>query len=162
MACETWNRLLFLFGLMHRLGSSLSLKGLKIAIAHERSKKVRKYERNVRRDGLGYPARAPNFTVGFFLRRRGLAVENNNKFPCQFLQVTFEMLRMSQVRISLLFSWDGLEPSLPNAPYFIILLCLTPDDFTCAWESAGAQWVKPQCAPMPLSNHRQFYPLILP
>ena len=61
---------------------------------------------------VGYPASAPKFTVGFFLRRRGLPVENNNKFSRQFLQVTFEMLQMSQVRLSLLFSWDGLEPSL--------------------------------------------------
>ena len=25
--------------------------------------------------------------------------------------------------------------------HFIILLCLTPDDFTCQGENAGAQWV---------------------
>jgi hypothetical protein len=36
---------------------------------------------------------------------------DNNKFSRQFLQVTFEMLQMSQVRLSLLFSWEGLEPS---------------------------------------------------
>ena len=29
----------------------------------------------------------------------------------------------------------------PDAPYFIILLCLTPDDFTCQGESAATQWV---------------------
>jgi hypothetical protein len=29
----------------------------------------------------------------------------------------------------------------PNALYFIMLLCLTPDDFTREWESTGAQWV---------------------
>jgi hypothetical protein len=29
----------------------------------------------------------------------------------------------------------------PNALYFIMLLCLTPDDFTRKWESTGAQWV---------------------
>ncbi len=29
----------------------------------------------------------------------------------------------------------------PDAPYFIILLCLMPDDFTHQWESAGAQYV---------------------
>jgi hypothetical protein len=29
----------------------------------------------------------------------------------------------------------------PNAPYFIILLCLMPDDFTCQGESAATQWV---------------------
>jgi hypothetical protein len=28
----------------------------------------------------------------------------------------------------------------PNAPYFIILLCLMSDDITCEGESAGAQW----------------------
>ena len=82
-----------------RLGSSPSLKGLKTVVensdARERSKKARKYERKVGRDGLGYSASAPNFTVGFFLRRRGLPVENNNKFSRQFLQVTFEMLQVS-------------------------------------------------------------------
>ena len=30
----------------------------------------------------------------------------------------------------------------PDAPYFIILLCLTPDDFTLQGESAGALCVK--------------------
>ena len=29
-----------------------------------------------------------------------------------------------------------------NAPYFSILLCLTPDDFTRQVESAAPQWVK--------------------
>jgi hypothetical protein len=27
-----------------------------------------------------------------------------------------------------------------NAPYFIILICLTPDDFTHQGESDGIQW----------------------
>jgi hypothetical protein len=30
--------------------------------------------------------------------------------------------------------------SSPNAAYFIILLCLKPDNFTCQGESTGAQW----------------------
>jgi hypothetical protein len=30
----------------------------------------------------------------------------------------------------------------PDAPYFIILLCLTPDGFTHQGESAATQWVK--------------------
>jgi hypothetical protein len=29
-----------------------------------------------------------------------------------------------------------------DAPYFIILLCLTPDDFTRQGERAATQWVK--------------------
>jgi hypothetical protein len=29
----------------------------------------------------------------------------------------------------------------PDAPYFSILLCLMPDDFTCQVESAATQWV---------------------
>jgi hypothetical protein len=29
-----------------------------------------------------------------------------------------------------------------NAPYFIILLCLTPDDFTHQGESLALEWVK--------------------
>jgi hypothetical protein len=29
----------------------------------------------------------------------------------------------------------------PDVPYFIILLCLTPDDFTRHGESAATQWV---------------------
>ena len=31
----------------------------------------------------------------------------------------------------------------PDAPYFSILLCLTPDDFTRQVESAATQWVNP-------------------
>jgi hypothetical protein len=30
----------------------------------------------------------------------------------------------------------------PDAPYFSILLCLTPDNFTRQVESADTQWVK--------------------
>jgi hypothetical protein len=30
----------------------------------------------------------------------------------------------------------------PDAPHFIDLLCLTPDDFTRQVESAATQWVK--------------------
>jgi hypothetical protein len=30
----------------------------------------------------------------------------------------------------------------PDVPYFSILLCLTPDDFTCQVESAVTQWVQ--------------------
>jgi hypothetical protein len=30
----------------------------------------------------------------------------------------------------------------PDAPYFSILLCLTPDDFTCQVRNAATQWVK--------------------
>jgi hypothetical protein len=30
----------------------------------------------------------------------------------------------------------------PDAPYIIILLCLTPDDFTHQEESSATQWVK--------------------
>jgi hypothetical protein len=30
----------------------------------------------------------------------------------------------------------------PDAPYFSILLCLMPDDFTHQMESAATQWVK--------------------
>jgi hypothetical protein len=29
----------------------------------------------------------------------------------------------------------------PDAPYFIILLCLMPDNFTRQGESAATQWV---------------------
>ena len=29
----------------------------------------------------------------------------------------------------------------PDAPYFIILLCLTPDDFSRQGESVATQWV---------------------
>jgi hypothetical protein len=34
-----------------------------------------------------------------------------------------------------------LNPLSGNAPYFSILLCLTPDDFTSQVESAVTQWV---------------------
>jgi hypothetical protein len=30
----------------------------------------------------------------------------------------------------------------PDVPYFSILLCLTPDDFTRQVESAATQWIK--------------------
>jgi hypothetical protein len=30
----------------------------------------------------------------------------------------------------------------PDVPYFIILLFLMPDNFTCQGESAATQWVK--------------------
>jgi hypothetical protein len=30
----------------------------------------------------------------------------------------------------------------PDTPYFIILLCLMTDNFTCQGESAATQWVK--------------------
>jgi hypothetical protein len=29
-----------------------------------------------------------------------------------------------------------------DVPYFIVLICLTPDYFTCQEESAASQWVK--------------------
>ena len=34
-----------------------------------------------------------------------------------------------------------IDPLSRTALYFIILLCLTPDNFTYHGESAGAQWV---------------------
>ncbi len=34
-----------------------------------------------------------------------------------------------------------VNPLSDNAPYFIILLCLMPDDFTHQGESAATQWV---------------------
>jgi hypothetical protein len=33
----------------------------------------------------------------------------------------------------------------PDTPYFIILLCLMPDDFPQQGESAATQWVKFAC-----------------
>jgi hypothetical protein len=36
---------------------------------------------------------------------------------------------------------SGNQAMHPDAPYFSILLCLTPDDFTCQVESAATQWV---------------------
>jgi hypothetical protein len=65
------------------------------------------------------------------------------------------------------------NPLLGNAPYFIILLCLTPDDFTHQGESSATQWVNlpmhpvnplsgnaPRCTTFyyfTLSNARRFY-----
>ena len=37
-----------------------------------------------------------------------------------------------------------LTPLSCTVPYFIILLCLMPDDFTCQGESAAIQWIKSQ------------------
>jgi hypothetical protein len=49
----------------------------------------------------------------------------------------------------------------PDVPYLIILLCLTPDDFTRQEESAATQWVNQwQCALLyyfTLSNASIFY-----
>jgi hypothetical protein len=39
----------------------------------------------------------------------------------------------------------------PDAPYFSILLCLTPDDFTRQVESAATQWVNAHCSSLNLS-----------
>ena len=36
----------------------------------------------------------------------------------------------------------------PDVSYFIILLCLTPDDFTRQGEIAATQWVKLHCTMM--------------
>ena len=54
------------------------------------------------RDGFGTFVSEPKFTVGFFIRRPGFRVDNNNKLLCQFLQVTFGMLQMSQVHLTFL------------------------------------------------------------
>jgi hypothetical protein len=34
-----------------------------------------------------------------------------------------------------------INPLSGNAPYFVILLCLMPDDFTRQGENAATQWV---------------------
>jgi hypothetical protein len=38
----------------------------------------------------------------------------------------------------------------PDTPYIIILLCLTPDDFTRQGESAATQWVNQTICPCTL------------
>jgi hypothetical protein len=40
----------------------------------------------------------------------------------------------------------------PNVPYFIILLCLMPDDFIRHGESAATQWVNPLGCNVPKSR----------
>ena len=55
------------------------------------------------RDVFGTFVSETKFTVGFFLRRPGFRVDNNNKLLFQLLQVTFGMLQMSQVRLTFLF-----------------------------------------------------------
>ena len=37
------------------------------------------------------------------------------------------------------------NPLSGNVPYYNILLCLMPDDFTCQVESAATQWVQLHC-----------------
>ena len=44
------------------------------------------------------------------------------------------------------------NPLSGNAPYFILLLCLTPDDFTCQGESAATQWPMGQLKKLFISN----------
>ncbi len=72
------------------------VKSVSVGVENSDARKVRKYERKVGRNGLERLASALIFTVGFFLRRRGLRVDNNNnnKFSLPFLQVTFEMSQM--------------------------------------------------------------------
>jgi hypothetical protein len=42
----------------------------------------------------------------------------------------------------------------PDAPYFSIVLCLMPDDFTCQVESAAStQWVKEPLLKIPNDTH---------
>jgi hypothetical protein len=52
----------------------------------------------------------------------------------------------------------------PDAPYFSILLCLTPDDFTRQVESAATQWVN-QTLPMhplkPLSGNAPYFRILI-
>jgi hypothetical protein len=43
-----------------------------------------------------------------------------------------------------------INPLSDNAPYFVILLCLTPDDFTHQGESAATQWVNQTICPCTL------------
>ena len=38
----------------------------------------------------------------------------------------------------------------PDAPYFSVLLCLTPDDFTRQVESAATQWINQTNCPCTL------------
>jgi hypothetical protein len=42
----------------------------------------------------------------------------------------------------------------PDAPYFSILLCLMPDDFTRQVESAATQWIKVKWIPLTLDQVR--------
>jgi hypothetical protein len=51
------------------------------------------------------------------------------------------------------FSLAHLKDVLPIAPYFIILLCLTPDNFTRQGESAGRQFN----GLFLISNHRRIF-----
>ena len=48
----------------------------------------------------------------------------------------------------------------PDAPYFSILLCLMPDNFTRQVESAATQWVK-QTALKPIYNNKHKKPSFL-
>jgi uncharacterized protein YkwD len=50
----------------------------------------------------------------------------------------------------------------PDVPYFSILLCLTPDDFTCQVESAATQWVNHWLTMHPLNPLSGNAPLMHP
>jgi hypothetical protein len=50
---------------------------------------------------------------------------------------TFDLIRDNIIYINI----NPLSGNAPRCTYFIILLCLMPDDFTHQGESAATQWV---------------------
>jgi hypothetical protein len=55
-----------------------------------------------------------------------------------------------------------VNPLSDNAPYFIILSCLTPDKFTRQGESAATQWVKHEMKSIIETKGRCHLPKFLP
>jgi hypothetical protein len=49
----------------------------------------------------------------------------------------------------------------PDAPFFIILLCLVPGNFTCQGMSAATQWIKNKMHKQTCYQALQYYNLLL-
>ena len=68
------------------------------------------------------------------------------------LNGTFACIACPNRNVDLSLTPNLFDPLDCIAPYFIILLCLTPDDFNLQRESTGTQWVNQAiCLVNPLS-----------
>ena len=64
-------------------------------------------------------------------------------FSCTFALYVSDSVRVRPLIFRLCVHLLTLLAAMcPVARYYIILICITPDDFTCQGESAATQWVK--------------------
>ena len=70
---------------------------------------------------------------------------NARSYTSKFQLIPCFNIDLKELKDSAIFASRRRKGALhSNAPYFIILLCLIPDDFTRQEESASAQWVSPR------------------